>query len=67
MLFPCLFHAIFTRFVLKKLLFISISNKVKENSKKSVGFALEYYIIVVEINEFQHYFNAILSHCFSIH
>ena len=32
-----------------------------------VGFALEYYVIVVEINEFQHYFNAILSHCFSIH
>ena len=32
-----------------------------------VGFALECYIIVAGINDFQQYFNAILSHCFSIH
>ena len=43
MLFPCLFHAIFTRFVLKKLLFISISNKVKENSKKTISGSIRLY------------------------
>ena len=31
-----------------------------------MGFALECYIIVAGINEFQQYFNAILSRYFSI-
>ena len=43
MLFSFLFHAIFTRFVLKKLLFISISNKVKENSKKTISGSIRLY------------------------
>ena len=43
MLFSCLFHAIFTRFVLKKLLFISLSNKVKENSKKTISGSIRLY------------------------
>ena len=49
----------------KKLLKLWIS-LVLYRQEICVGFALECYIIVAGINEFQQYFNAILSHCFSI-